>query len=224
MENKAREAVPYDYRKYDRVWQRVAPSLSPYPGDASLAETVAEPAPEPVPERVPEAADSALVRREAQLPGAEPDPCCMGTQARNDLGVLEGFVEEELCQRRELLALSRQAPAVSRAALREAARRGEERARRLMTVYYLITGRCYRPAVGCGCPVRESCCAALRRRYHEAACQWMNYIRAAEGTTDPCLQKIFRELAAEQERLSRQLEDLLSRALNGGCGPRGTGV
>ena len=93
-----------------------------------------------------------------------------------------------------------------------------------MTVYYLITGRCYRPAVRCGCPVRESCCAALRRRYHEAACQWMNYIRAAEGTTDPCLQKIFRELAAEQERLSRQLEDLLSRALNGSCGPRGTGV
>ena len=91
-------------------------------------------------------------------------------------------------------------------------------------MYYLITGQCYRPTVSCGPLARGSYCAVLRQRYHEAACQWMNYIRAAEGTTDPCLQKIFRELAEEQERLSRTLTDLLGRALNGACGPRGTGV
>ena len=38
------------------------------------------------------------------------------------------------------------------------------------------------------------------------------------------LQKVFRELAEEQEQLSRTLTDLLGRALNGACGPRGTGV
>ena len=221
MENERRETAPYDYRKHDRVWQRVAPSLSPYPGDAPLTppETQAPPEAQTLPQA------GAMVRREeAQLPGAEPNPCCMGTQAQDDLAVLEGFIEEELCQRRNLLFLSRQAPAAARQSLREAARQGEDRARRLLTVYYLITGQCYRPAVSCGPLARGSYCAVLRQRYHEAACQWMNYTRAAEGTTDPCLQKIFRELAEEQERLSRTLTDLLGRALDGACGQRGMGV
>ena len=229
MENERRETAPYDYRKHDRVWQRVAPSLSPYPGDAPLTAVPAEsraepePAPQTVPQTVPQA--GTMVRREeAQLPGAEPNPCCMGTQAMDDLAVLEGFIEEELCQRRNLLFLSRQAPAAARQPLREAARQGEDRARRLLTVYYLITGQCYRPTVSCGPLARGSYCAVLRQRYHEAACQWMNYTRAAEGTTDPCLQKVFRELAEEQEQLSRTLTDLLGRSLNGACGQRGTGV
>ncbi|MDY3282484.1 ferritin-like domain-containing protein [Dysosmobacter sp.] len=218
MENERRETAPYDYRKHDKVWQRVAPSLSPYPGDGPLT-------PPPEEQTLPQPVPQAMVRREeAQLPGAEPNPCCMGTQARDDLAVLEGFVEEELCQRRNLLFLSRQAPAAARQPLREAARQGEDRARRLMTVYYLITGACFRPAVSCGPLARGSYCAVLRQRYHEAACQWMNYIRAAEGTADPCLQKVFREMAEEQERLSRMLTELLGRALNGACGPGGTGV
>ena len=44
MENERREIAPYHYRKHDSVWQRVAPSLNPYPGDAPLTAAPAEPA------------------------------------------------------------------------------------------------------------------------------------------------------------------------------------
>ena len=31
MEQNLRTPEPYDYRQYDRIWQRVAPTLEPYP-------------------------------------------------------------------------------------------------------------------------------------------------------------------------------------------------
>lgn len=221
MDNDRRsaQAAPYDYRKYDRIWQRVAPSLSPYPGMASLAEAGDQTAEVPSGESglpVPAA--------EARLPGAEPNPCCMGTQAQDSLAVLEGFIEDEQSSRRYFQAFARQAPAAARPMLWEAARMTEDHIRRLLAVYYLITGQCYRPAVSCERIRVGSYCTALRERYHEAACQWMNYTRAAEGTADPCLQRTFEELAADQQRLSRMLEELLGRALTGTCGQRGMGV
>ena len=35
-------AVPYDYRQYDQIWQRVSPSLNPYPGMEAPAEGTGE--------------------------------------------------------------------------------------------------------------------------------------------------------------------------------------
>ena len=81
-----------DYEACREVWKRVAPGEDPYP-----------------------MADNANTQMSAQdseltLPGAEADPCCMGSEAMELLAVLEGYIEEELEDRRRYLALSRQAP------------------------------------------------------------------------------------------------------------------
>ena len=116
-------AVPYDYRQYDQIWQRVSPSLNPYPGMEAPAE----------------------VRAEENLPGAAANPCCMGSAAMDDLAVVEGFIEGELADQRYYLAFSRQAPVSARQLLRSSAQDEGGHARRRMAVYYLITGRRSRP-------------------------------------------------------------------------------
>lgn len=40
------------------------------------------------------------------LPGAEENPCCMGTMAQEELGVIEGFIEVELADRRTYQAFA----------------------------------------------------------------------------------------------------------------------
>ena len=92
-----------DYEACREVWKRVAPEEDPYP-----------------------MADNANTQMSAQdseltLPGAEVDPCCMGSEARELLAVLEGYIEEELEDRRRYLALSRQAPSWARQTLRDMA-------------------------------------------------------------------------------------------------------
>ena len=74
----------YDFRRYDRVWQRVAPDLEPYPGVSTAAAMPAPP---------PQAASAAsMARQESQLPGAAQDPCCMGSAASEMLEVLTGYI------------------------------------------------------------------------------------------------------------------------------------
>ncbi len=198
MEQQVHTPEPYDYRQYDRVWQRVAPTLEPYPGMQ-------------MPETAP--AELAQVRQESQLPGAMEDPCCMGTAAAEMLEVLTGFVEEELEDRRKLLSLSRQAPAWARQRLRDLAAEEGAHAQRLMAVYYLITGACYRPQVSCRPQQTERWCPALRQMYHDAACNGLNYARAAEGTTDPCLRELLDRLSAEEYRHADCLLAMLERSL-----------
>ena len=293
-----------DFRRYDRVWQRVAPTLAPWPdGAASLdggavpagvglskggavpagavvirggrilsdtrrggAVSVvgtgaasgngnAEPAASldcvasppqsadgagnavqtldcaPVPpaaENTPASVQSAETAASAQsaqtaetagsvslanLPGAEPDPCCMGTEAAEDLEVLAGFTEDALMEQRYLTALARQAPLWARQCLRESASHCAARARRLMAVYYLITGTRYVPAVCLERIYVGKWLPALRERYHAAACGGLNFQRAADGTPDPCLGKLLEELGTESFRDAAELLRLLERAL-----------
>lgn len=192
----------YDYRQYDRIWQRVSPNLNPYPGAAA-------PAMEPVP-GVPSTPPSSS---EGTLPGAVENPCCMGSAAMEMLEVLKGFIEEELEDRSYYLAFARQAPSWARQALRDTAAVEAAHARRLMAVYYLITGECYHPALACGSICVGALCPALRNRYHEEACQGLNYIRAAEGTTDPCLTKLLTEFSQDEYRNADRMMELLERAL-----------
>ena len=106
MERNLHEPEIYDFRQHDRLWQRVGPGLEPYP------ETTAEAMPRR--EELPPA-------QESRLPGAEPNPCCMGSEAMELLAVLEGYIEEELEDRRRYLALSRRAPSWARQTLRDMA-------------------------------------------------------------------------------------------------------
>ena len=193
-----------DRERYERIWQRVAPSLSPYPpGDYSGSGV---PAPAPV------ARQSALLTEA----GAQADPCCMGSGAMEVLSVLEGFIEEELADHRHYAAFVRQAPSAARPVLRQLGADEAEHARRLMAAYYLITGKCYQPHVSCDRVYIGPYCPALRERYHEEACGGLNYLRAAEGTTDPCLQKLLKELSQAEYRHAEQVMGLLEKAL-GNC-------
>jgi len=144
-------------------------------------------------------------------------------QAQETDGFLEGWEEdalpldqEEPADQRQFLALSRQAPSWARQRLREMAAAEGEHARRLMAVYYLITGECYRPTVSCGQVRVGRWCPALRERYHAAACNGLNYARAAEGTTDPCLREVLNELSAEEYRQANVLLAMLERAMRNG--------
>ena len=203
MDQQVHTSEPYDYRQYDRVWQRVAPTLEPYPGMQTG-------------EMLSGHTMTAVARQESTLPGAVQNPCCMGSAAAESLEVLVGFIEEELAEQRYYLAFSRQAPAWARQRLRELGAEPGSRARRLMAVYYLITGEYYRPAVSCGRICVGRWCPALRERYHAAACSGLNYARAAEGTTDPCLRDVLNELSKEAYRTANALLMLLEKAIRNG--------
>lgn len=205
----------YDFRQYDRIWQRVAPTLEPYPspGRGSMAQQEPEEAaPQAETSQMP-ALTPAQVRQESTLPGAEQNPCCMGTAAAEMLEVLTGFVEEELADQRYYQTLARQAPAWARQQLRDIAADEGGHARRLLAVYFLITGECYRPIISCDRIYLPGWCAALRERYHEEACGGLNYVRAAEGTTDPCLARLLKELSADEYRHADTMLRMLERSL-----------
>lgn len=212
MEQTVHTPETYDYRQYDRIWQRVAPTLEPYPS-AGTGTAAAVPAMAETP-AVPDAPASPEPPA-AQLPGAELNPCCMGSAAAEMLEVLTGFIEEELSDRRYFLALARQSPSWARQRLREMADDEGLHARRLMAAHYLITGECYRPAVSTERIYTGRWCAALRERYHAEACGGLNYVRAADGTTDVCLAGLLNGLSGDEYRHAEELMRMLERSLRG---------
>ena len=127
--------------------------------------------------------------------------------------MLEGFIEVELADRRVYQALAQRAPASARRTMRDLAAASGAAAKRLLTVRYLITGACYRPAVARGRIPFGDWCSTLRERYHVEACNGMNYLRAGEETTDPCLGRLLKALGEESYRQADQLMALLERAL-----------
>ncbi len=237
MEHTTQSTEAYDFRQYDRIWQRVAPNLEPYPGMAAAqpmapaqqtASVQAEasvrseapglpisPAPAvpavPVQPEVPAVPVPAIPG--SQLPGAEQNPCCMGTEAAEMLEVIIGYMEAALSDRRYLLALARQAPSWARKDLRDMAADLLDQARRLMAAHYLITGQRYRPSISAERIYVGRWCPALRERYHAAACSGLNYARSAEDTIDPCLAKLFEEMSRESYAHAETLLGLLQRSL-----------
>lgn len=229
--------VTYDYRMYDRIWQRVSPDLNPYPdvraANAAAAKNtmdappvsapaaVTAPAPEtpavPVAVETPAAApmqNSVNAAAESQLPGAEMNPCCMGTQAKESLEVLEGFIEEELAERRCCLSLCRQVHnAHASRLLRRIATGKQCAAREMCTAYYLISGQCYSPTITVEQMQWDSLAAALRSCYHQEACNGFNYARAADGTVDLCLQKLFTKLSQQSYQRADEVMCTLGQVL-----------
>ena len=222
MEHTTQTPEVYDFRQYDRIWQRVAPNLEPYPGmavpPAGRSEAVNPPVPAapavPAIPAVPEApAVPVPAIPEGQLPGAEQNPCCMGTEAAELLDVITGYIEAALSDRRYLLALLRQAPSWARKPLRDMAADLQDQARRLMAAHYLITGQCYCPSVSTERIYPGRWRPALRERYHAAACSGFNFARSAEDTMDPCLTKLFEEMSKQSYAHAETLMGLLQRSL-----------
>lgn len=205
MENElsAAQNAAYDYRRCARVWQRVDPTLDPYPDVRAAAAMAAD---------TPGDGLSAAERNaELTLPGAQADPCCMGTAALESLEVLQGFIREELADRRTYLFLARRAPtAEARQVFRTIASDEGRHARRLLAAVYLITGERYCPAI-CYPPLRcDGYCAALRERYHEEVCGGFNYRRASQETLDPCLQQLLLAFSQDEYRHANAMLCLLS--------------
>lgn len=205
MENElsAAQNAAYDYRRCARVWQRVDPTLNPYPDVRATAAMAAD---------TPGDGLSAAERNaELTLPGAQADPCCMGTAALESLEVLQGFIREELADQRTYLFLARRAPtAEARQMFRAIASDEGRHARRLLAAVYLITGERYCPAI-CYPPLRcDGYCAALRERYHEEVCGGFNYRRASQETLDPCLQQLLLAFSQDEYRHANAMLCLLS--------------
>lgn len=205
MENElsAAQNAAYDYRRCARVWQRVDPTLDPYPDVRAAAAMAAD---------TPGDGLSAAERNaELTLPGAQADPCCMGTAALESLEVLQGFIREELADRRTYLFLARRAPTAEvRQVFRAIASDEGRHARRLLAAVYLITGERYCPAI-CYPPLRcDGYCAALRERYHEEVCGGFNYRRASQETLDPCLQQLLLAFSQDEYRHANAMLGLLS--------------
>ena len=205
MENElsAAQNAAYDYRRCARVWQRVDPTLDPYP-DVRAAAAMAADTPG-------DGLNAAERNAELTLPGAQADPCCMGTAALESLEVLQGFIREELADRRTYLFLARRAPtAEARQVFRAIASDEGRHARRLLAAVYLITGERYCPAI-CYPPLRcDGYCAALRERYHEEVCGGFNYRRASRETLDPCLQQLLLAFSQDEYRHANAMLCLLS--------------
>lgn len=205
MENElsAAQNAAYDYRRCARVWQRVDPTLDPYPDVRAAAAMAADTSGDGL--------SAAERNAELTLPGAQTDPCCMGTAALESLEVLQGFIREELADRRTYLFLARRAPtAEARQVFRAIASDEGRHARRLLAAIYLITGERYCPAI-CYPPLRcDGYCAALRERYHEEVCGGFNYRRASQETLDPCLQQLLLAFSQDEYRHANAMLCLLS--------------
>lgn len=205
MENElsAAQNAAYDYRRCARVWQRVDPTLDPYPDVRAAAAMAADTSGDGL--------SAAERNAELTLPGAQADPCCMGTAALESLEVLQGFIREELADRRTYLFLARRAPtAEARQVFRAIASDEGQHARRLLAAVYLITGERYCPAI-CYPPLRcDGYCAALRERYHEEVCGGFNYRRASQETLDPCLQQLLLAFSQDEYRHANAMLCLLS--------------
>ena len=205
MENElsAAQNAAYDYRRCARVWQRVDPTLNPYPDVRATAAMAADTSGDGL--------SAAERNAELSLPGAQADPCCMGTAALESLEVLQGFIREELADRRTYLFLARRAPTAEvRQVFRAIASDEGRHARRLLAAVYLITGERYCPAI-CYPPLRcDGYCAALRERYHEEVCGGFNYRRASQETLDPCLQQLLLAFSQDEYRHANAMLCLLS--------------
>ena len=223
-----RSPLRYDYQAYDKIWQRVSPELNPYPnarmesGGAAggVTDSAGGGAGDPAggtgsadtggAGSVGGVSDDQLL----QLPGAEANPCCMGSEAQTSIDVIRGFAESEAADRQFYLHLSRRMRSQNAVRLlRRIAAEEEGHLKRLQAVYYLITGECMTMDRRITINESKGCCAALRQAYHEEACAGFNYLRAADAASDTCLQEIFKEMGEDEMRHAKQLLQLLAGCL-----------
>ena len=203
-----------DYQQYDRIWQRVSPELNPYPDVREEGQSTQGMA----------ARTEGMSTRMEELPGSFPDPCCMGNSAQQSLEVIRGFIDQECyhCARYKAQA-RRQCRPERVALLQRMAEISMIHIRRLMTACYLITGQCCRPSVQSVELLEMSWCQMLREFYHDEICDSFNYRRAGDEVTDPCLSRLFAELADSAQRQADELFAQLSRMMcrqsrwNSGC-------
>ena len=83
---------------------------------------------------------------------------------------------------------------VSRAAMEKLAREGESILRRLSASYFLIAGSFPQIEKTKSCGTLPCWTEGLRDLYYAEICGGVNYARAARGSSDPCLIRIYHDL------------------------------
>ena len=128
-----------DPQRCDRIWQRVSPELDPYP---EVRAACREPSREPGAENIPERTGAAAVPAAPEIPAVPAESgCCLAGRAMGSIRLIQDFIEDELADRRAYLAYAACAPNMAaRRLLRQLAGEEGSHARRLMGVYYLVTG------------------------------------------------------------------------------------
>ncbi len=180
-----RKETDRDYLQYDRIWQRVAPELNPYP---KAREALAAHKQQPMP------------------PHKEPD-----SEETVSLTQLEGLMGTMLTARCTYLRYARCAPHTQgRCTLQQMAGETEEDVRRLMSYYYVTTGKGYPTSAR----RREDTplqpwCQMLRKCYQEECRSAEHCRKMAECTEDRCLQEILTDVAERCHNRAARLLRLL---------------
>ena len=129
---------------------------------------------------------------------------------------IAAFIDQALTGRRAYLSARRCAPtAAARRTVQQLAEEAGAHARRLMGLYYILTGQCYRSRL---CAAEAEClpwCRLLRLRWQEACYASEEYRRAADAASDGCVQGILLQMAEDQRRHASVLLHLLEGNLPG---------
>ena len=202
-----------DYARYDRIWQRVAPALDPYP-QVRAANQKAVPAMAMTMQQsaaVGETEQTVQNRNTAPGGQTEGQTAASVTQTGGTM-VVEGFAQEEAADAASYTQLARLAPGRNQAmALRQMGRDAQRRAQELAAAYYLITGVPLQYGAASVVLPRLPYRELLRRSYHAAACNGVNYARAADATMDICLQRLLQRFSNESYAAADRLLLLLSQ-------------
>lgn len=183
-----------EYRRYDRIWQRVSPELVPYP-------EVREPGPPPLGDRH----------------NAEQELRCMGPVSERELETLREAIKDELTDAQIYRYLARQAPfPQARRTLQAIADEESGHARTLQAMLFLITGETARFVVQLPPQPRLPWRDRLREQCREELQGGNRYAQAARQTRDVCLRRVYRRLSRDEFHHAERLRELLEQTLQRG--------
>lgn len=186
-----------DRETFQRVWRRVMPQERPdcpFTLDAPDA-------------TVPASAPATLPAA-AQAPLPSPPVACLGPSSADQLPTLDRLL---LLTAEAWQAYSAMGGRASQATLPTAlAQAKRQQLRRLATARFLISGESYRlsevkPAQTSALPL------TIRERYQAEQQAALQFLTAAEATSDPCLTDLYRALALENQTHAGQLREWLER-------------
>ena len=139
--------------------------------------------------------------------------CCLGSASMSALPILGGFMRAEAASYRFERALAARAPdAKSRAAMERLAREGESVLRQLSATYFIIADSFPQIEKPNTCGTLPCWTEGLRSLYYAEVCGGVNYARAARGTSDPCLIRIFHDLGDLKGERANTVLQLIARS------------
>ena len=187
-----------DQAAFQRVWRRVMPqdrADCPF----TLEDPISAP-PAPL-VRPPMAPLSAQAAPPQSIP-------CLGEASMGELPALAA--------RMDAAALARQAYRLSarssgrQGLFSQLAREKARQLRRLNAAYFLISGKDYAPKVGKITPPKTTP-LALRERFRAEQLEAAALMDSAQATADPCLSRLFQELAQEDRDMADRLRERLEQ-------------